>query len=148
MRAKQMLRTLSNEGLARLNRGGCHGQHTRIRSGAIREVFEGLYTRTNQVDRQQSQGRSVGCEIETMPRLRVNRSRVVYRDDRDQEKGREQDRGLEKCFERFRKHPHVNRVRKILENPGPTPAADESESCLRQCRAVVGEAAGVCWSWG
>ena len=80
--------------------------------------------------------------------MRVNRSRVAYRECRDREKRRGHDRGLGKCFGRFRKHPHGIRVRKVLENPGHTPAAESSGCCWRQCRAAVGEAAGVCWSWG
>ena len=71
----------------------------------------------------------VGCESKAKPRLRVNRSRVAYRDVRDQEKVCGHDRRLGKCSGRFRKHPHMIRVRKVLENPGHTPAAENSESC-------------------
>ena len=107
----------------------CHGRHARTRSGAIREVTEGPYMRASQVDRQQKRGRGVGYGIEVKPRLWVSRSQVAYRDDRDREKGREHDRGLRKCFGRFRKHPHGIRVRKVLENPEHTPAAERSGSC-------------------
>ena len=118
------------------------------RSGAIREVFEGPYTRASQVDRQQNRGCGVGCGIEAKPRLQVNRSRVAYRECRDREKGRGHDRGLGKYSGRFQKRPHVNRVQKVLENPGHTPVAESTGCCWRLCRAAGAEAAGVCWSWG
>ena len=117
------------------------------RSGARREVSEGPYTRASRLDRQRNQRCGVGCETETKPCLRVKRSRVAYRDDRDRNEGRGHDRGLGKCSGRFRKHPHVNRVRKVLENPGHTPAVESFGSCWRLCRAAVGEAARECWSW-
>ena len=126
----------------------CHGRHARTRSGAIWEVSKGPYTRASQGDRQQKRERGVGCGTEANLRLRVKRSRVAYREARDREKGRGQDRGLGKCSGRFRKHPHVNRVRKVLENPGHTPAAESSGSCWRLCRAAGAEAAGDCWSCG
>ena len=50
--------------------------------------------------------------------------------------------------EMFRKHPHGNRVRKVLENPGHPPAAESSGCCWRQCRAAWAEAARVCWDLG
>ena len=52
-RAEQVPYTPSNEGVARLSGGGCHGRHARTRSGARREVSEGPYTRASQVDCQQ-----------------------------------------------------------------------------------------------
>ena len=104
--------------------------------------------RVSRLDRQQNRGMGVGCGTETNPRLQVSRSQVAYRECRDREKGRGHDRGLEKCSGRFRKRPHGIRFRKVLENPGHTPAAERSGSCWRQCRAAVGEAAGRCWSWG
>ena len=126
----------------------CHGRHAWTRSRARREVSEDPYTRASQVDRQQNRRCGVGCGTETKPRLRVKRSRVAYREYRDRETGRVHDRGLGKYSGRFRKHPHGIRVRKVLENPGHTPAAESSGCCWRQCRATGVEAAGVCWSWG
>ena len=81
------------------------------------------------VDRQKNQGRGVKFETEAKPRLRVNRSRVAYRDVRDREKVCGHDQRLGKCFGRFWKHPHVIRVRKVLENLGHMPAAENSGSC-------------------
>ena len=104
--------------------------------------------RASQVDRQQNRDRGVGCETEINSCLRVKRSRVAYRECRDREKKRVHDRGLGKCSEKFQKHPHEIRVRKVLENPGHTPAAESSGCCWRLCRAAMGEAAGVCWSLG
>ena len=43
----------------------------------------------------------------------------------------------------FRKRPYGIRVRKVLENPGHTPAAESSGCCWRQCRAAGAEAAGA-----
>ena len=91
--------------------------------------FQGSPYVGESVDRQKNQGRGVGCESKAKPRLRVNRSRVAYWDVRDQEKVYEHDWRLEKCSGRFWKHPHMIRVRKVLENPGHTPAAENSESC-------------------
>ena len=68
--------------------------------------------------------------------MRVSRSQVTYRDDRGREKRRGHDRGLGKCSERFWKHPHMNRVRKVLENPGHTPAVTMREE-LEQLRGEL-----------
>ena len=80
-------------------------------------------------DHQKNQGRGVGCETEAKPRLRVNRSWVAYQDVRDREKMYGHDRRLGKCSGRFQKHPHMIRVRKVLENPRHTPATENSGSC-------------------
>ena len=121
--------------------------------------FQGSPYVGESTDRQKNQGQGVGCETEAKPRLqvnrsrvayrnvwdrekvyghdrrlekcfgRLNRSRVAYRDVRDQEKMCGHDRMLGKCFGRSRKHPHMIRVLKVLENPGHTPAAENSGSC-------------------
>ena len=54
MHAKQVSRTYSNEGVARLSGGGCHGRHARKRSGATWEVSKGPHTRASRVDRQRN----------------------------------------------------------------------------------------------
>ena len=91
--------------------------------------FQGSPYVGESADCQKNQGRGVGCETEAKPRLRVNRSWVAYRDVRDQEKVCGHDRRLRKCSGRFRKHPHMIRVRKVLENPGYMPATENFESC-------------------
>ena len=91
--------------------------------------FQGFPYVGELVDCQKNQGRGVGCEIEAKSRLLVNRFRVTYRDVRDREKVCGHDRRLGKCSGRFRKHPYMIRVRKVLENLGHTPAAENSESC-------------------
>ena len=97
--------------------------------GCDEGCFQGFPYVGESADRQKNQGRGVRCETEAKLRLRVNRSRVAYRDVRDREKVYEHDRRLGKCSGRFRKHPYMIRVRKVLENPGHTPAAENSESC-------------------
>ena len=91
--------------------------------------FQGSHTWASRVDHQKNQGRGVGCETEAKPRLRVNRSPIAYPDVQDREKGCGHDRRLGKCSGRFRKYPHMIRVRKVLENPRHTPAAESFESC-------------------
>ena len=91
--------------------------------------FQGSPYVGESTDHQKNQGQGVGCETEAKLRLRVNRSRVGYQDVRDREKVCGHDRRLGKCFGRFRKHPHMIRVRKVLENPRHTPAAENSGSC-------------------
>ena len=95
--------------------------------------FQGFPYVGELVDRQKNQGRGVGCESKGKLRWRVNRSRVAYRDVQDLEKVCGHERGLGKRSERFWKRPHMIRVRKVLENPGHTPASEESGSCWRQC---------------
>ena len=41
------------------------------------------------------------------------------------------DQRLGKCSGRCRKCPHMIRIQKVLENPGHTPAAENSGSCWR-----------------
>ena len=143
-----MPHTPSNEGVARLSGEKCHRRHARTCLGVTWEVSEGSHTIASQLDRQGNRGCGVGCETEAKPHLWVNRSRIAYQDVRDRDEERRYDRGLGKCSEKFRKHPHVNRVRKVLENPGHTPAVEKSGSCWRLCREAGVEAAGICWSWG
>ncbi|XWS72666.1 hypothetical protein CRYUN_Cryun02cG0060000 [Craigia yunnanensis] len=66
----------------------CHGRHVRASSGVIWEVFKGLRTRANRLDHQQNRDQVAGCEIGSMARIRVERSRVADRDARDSEKAR------------------------------------------------------------
>ena len=91
--------------------------------------FQGFPYVGESVNRQKNQGRGVGCEIEAKLRWRVNRSRIAYREVRDREKVCGHDWRLGKCSRRFWKCPHKVRVWKVLENPGHTPAANESGSC-------------------
>ena len=107
--------------------------------------FQGSPYVGESMDRQKNQGRGVGCESKAKPRLRVNKSRVAYRDVRDQEMMCGHDRRLEKCSGRFRKHPHMVRVRNTLENPGHPPVAEESGSCWKQCTVVGTVATRVLW---
>ena len=72
--------------------------------------FQGSPYVGESVDRQKNQDQVVGCETEVKPHLRVNRSRVAYRDVQDREKVCGHDRRLGKCFGRFRKHSHMIRV--------------------------------------
>ena len=98
--------------------------------------FQGSPYVGESMDRQKNQGRGVGCESKAKPRLRVNRSRVAYRDVRDQEMMCGHDRRLGKCSGRLQKCSHKVRVRNTLENPGHPPAAEESGSCWKQCTVM------------
>ena len=84
--------------------------------------------------------------------MRVNRSPVAYQDVRDREKVCGLDQRLGKCSGRFQKHSHTIRVRKVLENPGHTPAAENSRSWagaagadhkLLECVGEMDSAAGL-----
>ena len=62
------------------------------------------------------------------------------------------DRRLGKRSKRFWKHPHMIRVRKVLENPGHTPATENfgswagvagADQKLLECAGEMGSAAGL-----
>ena len=90
-RVEQVPHTPNNKGIARLSGGGCHGRHARTRSGAMWEVSKGPRMMASRLDRQKNRGQGVGCKIEFMSRIRVNKSRVAYRDVRDREMARSHD---------------------------------------------------------